>query len=131
MSDTHRLVFEAIWANPNTRDSQGNVLMSIELLKTICIRAGLSDAEAAEVMARINDPETVDQLKSSVSEAVSRGAFGAPFIVVTPLKGAGKTEEQVYFGSDRFEAMAFSLGKPWLGPDPMRPTAGAFASGKL
>jgi glutathione S-transferase kappa 1 len=115
-----RLIFDAIWTNPLTRDSQDRVLMSHELLKSICIDAGLSDECASELMAHINDSETVNVLKRNVAEAVSSGAFGAPFMVVTPL-GA---DEQVYFGSDRFEAMAFSIGKPWLGPDPQRPTAG-------
>lgn len=51
-----------------------------------------------------------DQLKNMVAEAVSLGAYGAPFIVV---------DDQVYFGSDRLEQLAFTHGLPWRGPNPV------------
>jgi glutathione S-transferase kappa 1 len=41
------------------------------------------------------------------------GGFGAPYIVV---EEEGK-ETQCFWGSDRFEALAFYLGKPWYGPN--------------
>jgi len=113
-----RLVFEAIWTNEKTRDAEGNVLITPELLRSICIEAGLSPDEADGALSRINDKATVDLLKSTVQEAVGRGAYGAPFFVCT-VEGV---PPQIFFGSDRFEVMAFTLGKPWYGPDPNRPT---------
>jgi 2-hydroxychromene-2-carboxylate isomerase len=55
------------------------------------------------------DSDVKEQLKKNVAEAVALGAFGAPFIVV---------DDQVYFGSDRLEQMAFTHDLPWHGPAP-------------
>lgn len=48
--------------------------------------------------------------------AVKKGMFGAPTFYVTV--SAKKPREMMFFGSDRFEQMAFVLGKPWEGPNP-------------
>jgi len=112
-----RLVFESIWANPSTRDSSGKVMMTLELLHRICTESGLSAEQADAVMAHIDDKEVVGLLKGAVGEAVKLGAYGAPFMVV---RTEGEADEQVYFGSDRFEVMAFRMAKPWHGPDPTR-----------
>ena len=51
------------------------------------------------------------------------GAYGVPWIVVrpplrrAPPRGAGKPGEPMcFFGSDRFEQIAFLLGERWDGP---------------
>ena len=51
--------------------------------------------------------------------ALDSGAFGAPWIVLHPAPGE-KGKPEPFFGSDRFELMAFLMGKPWYGPDPAR-----------
>ena len=55
-----------------------------------------------------------DKLRHNTEEAIKLGAFGAPFIVV---------DDQIYFGSDRLEQMAFTHNLPWVGPDPHRAKA--------
>ena len=59
------------------------------------------------LLCSVNDKEVKDQLKANVAEALDLGAFGVPFIVI---------EDNVYFGSDRFEQMAFTHGLAWHGP---------------
>uniref|UniRef100_A0A9J7XSU7 Glutathione S-transferase kappa 1 n=1 Tax=Cyprinus carpio carpio TaxID=630221 RepID=A0A9J7XSU7_CYPCA len=44
--------------------------------------------------------------------------FGFPFIVCQ-VNGKAK----VFFGSDRFELMAYFMGEKWMGPHPNKPTA--------
>ena len=48
-------------------------------------------------MAATKDQEYKDHVKGVVVEALSRGAFGAPWLWVTDSKG----RSQPFFGSDR------------------------------
>ena len=124
LRDGARGVFEHIWADADARDGAGNVAMSEAALQDILVRnTALGVAEAAEVVAAHNAPETKAALKATVAEAVERGAYGAPFIVLRRRQQReGEDEEHVFFGSDRFEQLAFVAGLPWLGPDPKRPS---------
>ena len=134
-----KLVFEMIWANPDTRDAMGNVVITGEVLRGICEQAGLARADADAAVAAITSAESKALLKDTTAEAVGHGAFGAPFMLVPAgaaggaakgAKGGGSLssesdpEDMVFFGSDRFEQMAFAAGFPWFGPDPERPTVG-------
>ena len=49
-------------------------------------------------------------------EAGDRGAFGAP----TMFFSENGENEQMFWGSDRFEMVAFMYGKEWLGPNPSK-----------
>ena len=90
----------------------------------------------AHLVNHIHSAEVKDLLKNTVGEAVSRGeflfvssalcaphdsslhaagAYGAPFIVVS---GPGLDEDMVFFGSDRFEQLAFVAKKKYSGPFP-------------
>ena len=92
--------------------------------------AGASGAAEA-LLGAIDADETKEMLKDTTAEAVSLGAYGAPFIAVTQEGGSGvagakqQPPPQVFFGSDRFEQLAFTMGWSWHGPDPQRPTATA------
>ncbi|GAA5909353.1 hypothetical protein JCM6882_000961 [Rhodosporidiobolus microsporus] len=55
-----------------------------------------------------------EKLKSESAAVVEEGAFGFPWIVVERDDG----QKRSFFGSDRFEQMAFWLGKEWKGPIP-------------
>jgi 2-hydroxychromene-2-carboxylate isomerase len=98
--------------------STGAVVVTEERLRGICLAAQMTQAQTDTAMAGINAAETKGALKAMVAEAVGKGAFGAPFMVVAQ---PGKAE-QIFFGSDRFEQMAWSCGLPYHGPDPSRPT---------
>jgi len=77
------------------------------------LEAGLSAQQAQQCMESIDSKEVKTQLRTNVADAVDAGAFGAPFFVI---------DDHIYFGSDRFEQMAFTHGWDWVGPDPTRPS---------
>merc|ERR1719199_1291094 len=110
LREATRMVFEQIWASKEARDEKGNVAMNEEVLAGICQKAGLSAAEAGEVVAQLASDETKKLLKATVDEAVEKGAHGAPTIVVSGVEGR---KEMVFFGSDRFEQLAYVSKLPW------------------
>ena len=64
----------------------------------ICVDAGMEPADAAACVEAIGADATKSALKASVGEAVSRGAFGAPFICITEHGVPDQPEEVVFFG---------------------------------
>merc|ERR1712007_235305 len=90
------------------------------VLEQICEKAGMTAEQASQCVAEINSDETKGLLKATVEEAVFRGTYGAPTIIVNGIPGL--KEEMIFFGSDHFEQLAFIAGLPWYGPDPTRPT---------
>ena len=87
----------------------GKEVSSPEALAAICNAA---DVDVA-LIARIGEQPVKDRLKANTDEAVERGAFGFPAIF-TKVDG----EDQLFFGSDRFDVIAHELGLPWHGPNP-------------
>ncbi|CAL1271403.1 unnamed protein product [Larinioides sclopetarius] len=75
--------------------------------------AGLDQETLEKCLKTINDPQVKERLKKCTEEALNYGAFGAPMIVAH-IKG----KPEVFFGSDRFELLAYVLGEQWLGPVP-------------
>eukprot|EP00930_Biecheleria_cincta_P005147 TRINITY_DN106068_c0_g1_i1.p1 TRINITY_DN106068_c0_g1~~TRINITY_DN106068_c0_g1_i1.p1 ORF type:complete len:248 (-),score=37.37 TRINITY_DN106068_c0_g1_i1:68-811(-) len=114
-------VYNMIWADPLTRDAQGNVVVSEETLISVCERAGLSTAEAKAAVAAINADSTKSALKKNTENCVSAGGYGVPFFRITNHGQDDQPPEMIAFGSDRFEQLAFAMKKPWLGPDPENP----------
>lgn len=58
------------------------------------------------------DPEIKKIFRDNTDEAVAKGAFGAPTLLV---KQAGSDQEHLFFGSDRFESIAGFLNIPYPG----------------
>ena len=58
----------------------------------------------------MNGDTIKDTLKTTTSEAVEKGAFGLPYIVINKGKDHLGIDDDTYFGSDRFEVMASKLG---------------------
>ncbi|MCC7071698.1 MAG: DsbA family protein [Deltaproteobacteria bacterium] len=96
---------------------KGREVASDDALLWATREAGLDDGAA--VVARTSDAEVKDALRRATDEAVARGAFGFPATFVA-LDG----EDALFFGSDRLELLAHTLGLPWRGPRPST-TAGA------
>lgn len=56
-------------------------------------------------------------LQENTTLAVEKGAFGAPTMFIPSPNGQEK-RDMMFFGSDRFEQMAFAISKPWAGHNP-------------
>jgi hypothetical protein len=119
-------IFDIIHQGEQYRDDKGNVLLTDKLLEDVCVAAGFSsDAASTLVQERIHADDVKQTLKNSTVDAVTKGAFGSPTFVISKLDdgGTSEVEDQVYFGSDRFEQMAWANGWAWVGPDPSNPVA--------
>uniref|UniRef100_A0A673H8L6 Glutathione S-transferase kappa n=1 Tax=Sinocyclocheilus rhinocerous TaxID=307959 RepID=A0A673H8L6_9TELE len=82
------------------------------------LKAGLSANEVEEFLTLSKSQPIKDKLKSVTREALEYKCFGLPFIV---CHVNGKAE--VFFGSDKFELMAYFIGEKWMGPYPNKPIA--------
>ncbi|KAL7874634.1 hypothetical protein SRHO_G00056040 [Serrasalmus rhombeus] len=82
------------------------------------LKAGFSASEVEELLKLAKSQQVKDKLKQATAEAMEHQAFGFPLIV---CHMDGKPE--AFFGSDRFELMAYCIGEKWLGPQPDKPTA--------
>ncbi|GAA5878888.1 hypothetical protein JCM1840_000831 [Sporobolomyces johnsonii] len=107
------LFFQLIW-NPSDGHSADDALKPESFAPAVRAAALFSnDAEVAKLLEAANSSENKDRLKREATALVDEGgAFGFPWIVVE--RDDGRT--RAFFGSDRFEAMAFWLGKEWNGP---------------
>jgi 2-hydroxychromene-2-carboxylate isomerase len=56
--------------------------------------AGNEGADAAAARAAVDDPAVKDQLKREVEQAIARGVFGSPFVVI---------DGEPFWGLDRFD----------------------------
>ncbi|GAA6007943.1 hypothetical protein JCM10207_006975 [Rhodosporidiobolus poonsookiae] len=104
--------FAAIWQSPAS-------LPAIEAIKPAIIprvaAVVFSPEEVKELIQLATGDEIKGLLKSESGAVVEEeGAFGFPWMVVERDDGVKRN----FFGSDRFEQMAFWLGKPWHGPVP-------------
>ena len=114
-----------IHTDESARDEDGAVTMDAETLSERLSSALSNDRAKAEAcIAAANTPEVKELLKKNTGEALERGAFGSPFMVISGhgREDAGAPEEMIVFGSDRFEQVAWAIRRPWLGPDPSRPS---------
>ena len=84
-----------------------------ESIFMVATRAGLKEDEILDCLEDIRTDDLKNNLKETTSEAVKAGAFGLPFITVEREKTI-----ETFWGSDRFEIMASSLGVQWHGPVP-------------
>ncbi|GAA6041553.1 hypothetical protein JCM8097_004261 [Rhodosporidiobolus ruineniae] len=75
-----------------------------------------SSPDEAKAVFELSTSELIKGKLKSESEAVveKEGAFGFPWIVIERDDG----QKRSFFGSDRFEQIAFWLGKEWRGPCP-------------
>ncbi|KAF9994937.1 hypothetical protein BGZ80_011635 [Entomortierella chlamydospora] len=73
-----------------------------------------SDAKVQSYLQMAGQADIKQAFKENTDEAVARGVFGAPTMII---KKAGESEDKEYlfFGSDRFEVIAAFLGLPYPG----------------
>ena len=86
-----RAVFEAYWGE--LRD-----ISQLEVLHDLAVRVGL---DADDLLARIEEPDTKQRLRSTTDELIERGGFGSPTLFVDG--------DDMYFGNDRLELLRSRL----------------------
>lgn len=74
--------------------AEGRDISKTDVVADIAAAAGFPRDEA---LAGMNDPVIKDRLKAVVDEAIARGIFGSPFIVV---------DNEKFWGADRLEQVA-------------------------
>ena len=99
-------LFERFWC----RDED---VSSPEVLLEACHEVGFDSDLAKRNVEMTADPTIKQALKDASSEAVARGAFGAPTFFLKTDDG-----EEMFFGSDRFHHLAVALNEDWMGPVP-------------
>jgi glutathione S-transferase kappa 1 len=113
--------FHSTWEDAARRDEHNNLsMMTTDILKSLCVKSGMTDARAGELVSRSASNEGKDALKANTDLAIQLGHFGSPTMIVHSDRfGApSSTESFTIFGSDRFEQLSFMLGKTWMGPTP-------------
>ncbi|KAG0089279.1 Glutathione S-transferase kappa 1 [Podila epicladia] len=74
--------------------------------------APIVGGKVQDMLQLATDPEIKKIFRDNTDEAVAKGAFGAPTLLV---KQAGSDQEHLFFGSDRFESIAGFLNIPYPG----------------
>lgn len=110
----------AFHLDPAVRTLSNELKIDQAFITGILLKQGLDKDTMWTLGAGISTPEAKGLLKANTAEAVERGVFGSPTMLVSGLPGGdgGDGGEQLFFGSDRFEQLAFLAGKPWYGPNP-------------
>lgn len=87
---------------------------------TCCLAAMKTDPVKTALKVGIDDKISMFNIttfsKAVTEEAVERGAFGAP----TMFFHEDGENEEMFWGSDRFEMVAQIYDKEWIGPDPSK-----------
>ena len=116
---------DAIHSDASFRDADNNLAIDEAFLRACCEKVPtVRDVDALLAAAAGADAKAA--LRATTDEAVERGAFGSPSMVidmtgnaeVNPAGDDGDGNPFFIFGSDRFEQMAFTAGRRWDGPNP-------------
>jgi glutathione S-transferase kappa 1 len=107
----------AMWTEPHIDVSKPELLYKVltepspSPSPSITVPSGplFSADEATAIVAAAKDPVYKQALTRNTEEALAKGAFGAPWFVVTK---DGEETGEPFFGSDRFHYMWRLLGLP-------------------
>lgn len=106
-AEHHEALARALWQR---YWGEGQGVTSPEDLAAACVVAGVDVA----ILDTLDNDDVKLGLRAATDEAVERGAFGFPAIFLKDEDG----DEQMYFGSDRLQLLAFEHNLPWMGPVP-------------
>lgn len=94
-------------------------------LQEACVSAGLGSDVAGALLAKADSEDAKCRLKAITDEALKRGAFGAPWITLEKKHSNPPEQDSkswhTFWGCDRFDVLAETLGQPWFGPMPPPP----------
>eukprot|EP00929_Paragymnodinium_shiwhaense_P031595 TRINITY_DN17662_c0_g2_i1.p1 TRINITY_DN17662_c0_g2~~TRINITY_DN17662_c0_g2_i1.p1 ORF type:complete len:225 (+),score=69.33 TRINITY_DN17662_c0_g2_i1:141-815(+) len=102
---------QGVHVDASNRTEDNDLKIDDAFLRKCMANAGIDAALAEKLLAASKGADAKKKLQDNTDEAVNLGAYGSPTMIV---------DGEFYFGSDRFEQMAFMAGKKWLGPDPSR-----------
>lgn len=88
---------------------------SDESIRDAASFSGLSSSEIDTLFSEKDSEKVKEELKNATANATESGAFGAPWFVV---ENGVDQQIETFFGSDRLEAIAFTLSLPYYGPNP-------------
>ena len=99
--------FKFFWEDSANRNSDNEFVVENKVIETVCERAGLGD-----LVRYIPDVSTEGKrvLTENTSAALGLHAFGSPVLHFH------QNDPVIFFGSDRFEQIAFLLNLKWFGP---------------
>ena len=100
--DTLLHCFRAVWENNEN-------LAEISILREFLSRVFSSSDEVELILAASESTEWKDALASNTKYALAKGAYGAPWFLITNKQGV----EEPFFGSDRWAFMWRFLGLTW------------------
>jgi len=106
--------YKSIWGVKPFNDIN---VMDPKFVLSCSVAAGFTTTEAEEFLHSAEDKTIKSLLKENTTLAVEKGAFGAPTMFIPSPNGQEK-RDMMFFGSDRFEQMAFAISKPWAGHNP-------------
>ncbi|SCV68062.1 BQ2448_183 [Microbotryum intermedium] len=109
---TTDIFFNAIWGATKVQPASASA--KPETWRKLLPSSLFDDQELQELVKQSMGTENKDRVKAEAAALVGDGAFGFPWIVAEREDG----QTRPFFGSDRFEIMAFWLGKKWSGPCP-------------
>ena len=83
-------------------------------MRIIADKAGMTQDQVSSCLDLMKTAGVKKTLKDVTEEAVDRGCFGSP----TMFFSEDDDDEQMFWGSDRFEMVAAEYKRAWRGPDP-------------
>jgi len=95
-----------LWMRMWSRDESVHM---VEDLQQVAKKISLPDAD--RLIKMCDSDEVKNRLKASTEEAIEKGAFGAPWIVVTTADGV----EHSFWGSDRLYLIGDLIGEQFQG----------------
>ncbi|XP_026226443.1 glutathione S-transferase kappa 1-like [Anabas testudineus] len=108
MEQVSRELWRRIW-------SEDKDITQPASLSQAAVKAGLSDSDIKELLELSDTDEIKDKLRNTTQAALDYRGCGLP-MMVCHVNG----KKEMFFGADRFELMADSIGEKWLGPQPQR-----------
>ena len=104
-----------IHINPANRDNSNNLSIDRDLLMSALFRVSITPDVRERLIEAVNSEVVKKQLKINTAKAIDVGAFGSPTMLIDRCS-SDRVESIMIFGSDRFEQIAWVIGKDWHGP---------------
>ena len=99
--------FKFMWEDRGNRNDDNEFVPTEKVIETVCERAGAS--ELVKLIPKINF-EGKKILTENTNAALQLHAFGSPVLHFP------ENDAAIFFGSDRFEQIAFLFNLKWFGP---------------